>query len=141
MIYRFTFDSAYEFLFETDLKTLDSELLYPHTQNHSRDRVSTGGMTREEAFFEAAIGAQTVLSDRVYMGPPWLLVEFFKDRSGPYMEVINGFLNPVLEEGLARHAARTEAGITDRDGGTLLDSLLRETIGRVTSKLHRKPSN
>lgn len=101
MIYRFTFDSACGFLFETTLKTLDSEFLYPHTQPHSSDRTPTKGMTREEAFFHAIIGAQTVLSGRVYMGPPWLLAEFFKDRTGPYMDVINGFLNPILEEGLA----------------------------------------
>ena len=130
MIYRFTFDSACEFLFETTLKTLDSEFLYPHTQHHSGDR-EPRGMTREELFFQAIIGAQTVMSDRVYMGPPWLLAEFFKDKTEPYMKVINGFLNPVLEEGLARHAARTEAGLTDREGETLLDSLLRETTGRL----------
>ena len=75
------------------------------------------------------------------MGAPWLLLEFFKDKSEPYMEVINGFLNPVVEEGLAKHAVKTETGPTDREEDTLLDSLLRETTGRVTSKLRRKPSN
>jgi len=111
MIYRFTFDSACEFLFETTLGTLDSEFLYPHTQHRSGDRkLPTKGITREEAFFRAIIDAQTVRSDRVYMGPPWLLVEFFKDRTDSHMEVINGFLNPILEEGLARHAARTKVG-------------------------------
>ena len=51
------------------------------------------------------------------------------------MEVINKFLNPVLEEGLAKHAAETKAGLTDREGETLLDSLLRETTGLVASEL------
>ena len=45
------------------------------------------------------------------------------------MEVINRFLDPILEEGLANHAARTKAGLTNREGETLLDSLLRETTG------------
>jgi len=48
------------------------------------------------------------------------------------MEVIYRFLNPILEEGLAKHAARIKAGLTDREGETLLDSLLRETTGMVT---------
>jgi len=136
VILRFTFDAACEFLFETNLQTLDSEFLYPHTQPRSGDQVPAREMTREEAFFQAIIGAQTVMSDRVYMGPPWRLLEFFKDKSEPYMEVINGFLNPVLEEGLAKHAVKTAAGLTDREGETLLDSLLRETTGLVTSKLY-----
>jgi len=76
-----------------------------------------------------------VLSDRLYMGTPWLVLEFFKDRTEPHMEVIYRFLNPILEEGLAKHAARTKAGLTDREGETLLDSLLRETTGIVTSKV------
>ena len=139
MIIRFTFDAACEFLFEATLKTLDSEFPYPHTQPHSGDQASARKMTREEAFFQAIIGAETIMSDRLYMGAPWLLAEFFKDKSEPYMEVINGFLNPVIEEGIAKHAVKTETGPTDCEGDTLLDSLLRETTGGVTSKLHREP--
>jgi len=75
------------------------------------------------------------------MGSRWLLVEFFKDKSEPYMKVIDGLLNPILEDGLAKHAAKSEAELTDREGETLLDSLLRETTGRFTSTLCCKPSN
>jgi hypothetical protein len=94
-------------------------------------------VSREEAFSRALIGAETVLSDRLYTGELWLLQEFFKDKSEPYMEVINGFLNPILEEGLAKHAAKTEAGLIDNERRTLLDSLLQETTGWTTSKLGR----
>ena len=141
MIFRFTFDAACDFLFDATLKTLDSELLYPHTNLHSGDQVPAREMTREEEFFQAIIGAQKVMSDRLYLGPPWLLQEFFKDKSDPHMEVINGFLSPVIEEGLAKHAVKTEAGVTDREGETLLGSLLRETTGRVTSKEYCEPSD
>jgi hypothetical protein len=72
---------------------------------------------------------------------PWLLLEFFKDKSEPHMEVINRFLNPILEGGLAKHAAQTKPDLTDDEGKTLLDSLLRETTGWVTSKLYRGPSD
>ena len=130
MIYRFTLDAACEFLFETALHTLDSELLYPHTKSHPRDQSPAGEPpTREEAFSRALMSAETVVSDRLQLGEVWPLLEFFADRSEPHMEVINGLLNPVLEEGLAKHAARTKAGLTDREGETLLDSLLRETTG------------
>lgn len=128
MIYRFTLDVACEFLFETTLE-LDPEPLYPHTQSHSDDRAPGRELTREEAFSQALIGARTVLSDRLNTGEPWLLLEFFKDKSEPYMEVINGFLNTVLEECLVKHTVKTKAGLTDREGETLLDSLLRETTG------------
>ena len=56
------------------------------------------------------------------------------------MEVINRFLDPILEEGLAKHAARTEAGL-DREGETLLESLLRETTGLIASKPYRESSH
>lgn len=139
-MHRFTLDAACEFLFETTLQTLDSEFLYPHIQRHPGDQAPPRELTQEEAFSRAFVGAQTVVSDRLYLGTPWLLLEFFKDRSEPHMEVINGFLDPVLEEGLAKHAARTKAGLTDREGETLLDSILRETTGWVASKsYHERP--
>jgi len=120
---------------------LDSELIYPRTQSHSGGLVSAGETTREEAFARALIGVETLLSERMYTGGPWPLLEFIKDKSEPYMEVINRFLEPVLEGGLAKHAAETKAGLADHEGKTLLDSLLRETTGWVTSKLHRGPSH
>jgi len=136
-MYCFTLDSACEFLFEMNLKALDSELPYPHTQPHPGNQPPTRELTREEAFSQALVGAETVISDRLYLGPLWLLQELFKDKSEPHMEVINKFLNPILEKGLAEHAAQTKAGLTDYEGETLLGSLLRQTTGRVTSKLHR----
>ena len=136
MIYRFTLDAACEFLFETTLHILDSELPYPHAKSDScSDRAPTGELTQEEAFSRALAGAETAVADRMNLGPMWPLVEFFKDKSEPHMEVLNGVLDPVIEEGLAKHAARTKAGLTDREGETLLDSLLRETTGLVTSDL------
>lgn len=132
LIYRFTLDAACEFLFETTLRALDSKLAYPHIKRGSGDGTSTGEMTREDAFSQALISAQTVLADRVNWGELWFLNEFFKDKSEPHVEVINSFLNPILEEGLAKHAARTEAGPTDNESKTLLGSLLQETTGWCT---------
>ena len=142
VIHRFTLDAACEFLFDMTLNTLDSELVYPHSGSHScHDQVPARELSQEEAFSRALIDAETVMMDRLHQGDMWPLLEFFKDRSGPHMEVINRFLNPVLEEGLANHAARTKAGLTDREGETLLDSLLRETTGLFTSKSRREPSD
>ena len=141
MIYRFTLDAACEFLFETTLHTLDSELLYPHTTSDSCDQSPARELTREEAFSRAFISAEMVVSTRMNQGELWPVLEFFQDKSEPHMEVMNRFLNPVLEEGLAKHAARTKAGLTDREGETLLDSLLRETTGLITSNSHCEPSN
>lgn len=130
LMYRFTLDAACEFLFETTLKALDSKLAYPHVKRGPGDSTSTREMTREDAFSQALISAQTVLADRINRGELWFLNEFFKDKSEPHAEVINSFLNPILEEGLAKHAARTEAGLTDKESKTLLDSLLHETTDR-----------
>ncbi|KAF9650971.1 cytochrome P450 [Thelephora ganbajun] len=130
LIHRFTLDAACEFLFETTLRALDSELAYPHTQSNSSGQIPNRKVTREEAFSQALIDAETVLSNRLLIGESWPLLEFFKDKSEPYMEVINEFLNPVLEEGLAKHAAQTKAGPTDKEATTLLGSLLSKTTDR-----------
>lgn len=142
VIYRFTLDSTCEFLFEMTLQALDSELPYPHIKLRSGDdHTSAREITREEAFSKALIGVQMLLSERLYGGAMWTLEEFFKDKSEPYMEIINKFLDPVLEGGLAKHAARTEAGPAHGEGTTLLDSLLQETTGWVTLKFLRSLSN
>jgi len=118
------------------LHTLESELSYPHTRPHSGDKVSA-----EEIFSRALIGAETALTDRFYLRDLWPVLEFFNDKSEPHMKVIDMFLKPLLEEGLAKHAAQTKAGLADYEGKTLLDSLLRETTGWVTPKFHRRPSH
>src|ERR1700679_3285326 len=104
MIRQFTIDAACEFLFETTLQTLDSELAYPHIKLQSGDHTSANEITREEAFSQALIGSETVVNDRLNSGEMWVLREFFTDKSEPHTEVINEFLNPVLERGLAKHA-------------------------------------
>ena len=129
LIFRFTLDAVCEFLFGTTLQALDSKLAYPHIKSRPGDRTPAREITREEAFSQALLRAETILSDRLNSGETWILTEFFKDKSEPYMEVINKFLNPVLERGLAKQAARTAAGQADDDGKTLLDSLLQETNG------------
>lgn len=141
VMYRFTLDTACEFLFETTLQALDSTLAYPYITLRSGDRTSAREITPEEAFSQALFGVRTVLAGRLNMGERWLLQEFFKDKSQPYMEVITKFLNPILEEGLAKHATRAETGIPDDEGKTLLDSLLRETTGWTFQRLHHGPSH
>ena len=85
VIYRLVFEAACEFLFETSLRTLDSELLHPHTQSHSSDQSLASKLTREEAFSQALIGAETVLIDsRPLLG-------FFKDRPEPYMGILTDY--------------------------------------------------
>ena len=98
-------------------------------KSRSGGHLSVREITREEAFAKALGDAQTVLADRLKGGQGWVLTEFFKDKSAPYMEIVNEFLNPILERGLAKHAARTKAGPADSEEKTLLDSLLEETTG------------
>ena len=98
-------------------------------------------MTNEEAFSQALVGVGETLSDRMYGGETWVLGEFFKDKTEPYMEVIRKSLDPILERGLAKHPARTESEPTDSEGKTLLDSLLQKTTGWVTLKLYHGQTN
>lgn len=135
MISRFAFDAICEFLFETTLRTLDSELLYPRTQSHPGHLPEPAAApTRDVAFAQALVDVEKVLYNRLNVGELWPLQEFFKDKTEPYMEVINTFLSPLIEEALAKHTAQTKAGVVDNEGKTLLDSLLQETSGSAVPK-------
>jgi hypothetical protein len=135
VVSRFAFDAICEFLFGTTLHTLDSELLYPRTRSHPGDLPGPAAApTREVAFSQALVDVEKVLYNRLNVGELWPLQEFFKDKTEPYMELINAFLSPLIEDGLAKHAAQTKAGVVDNEGKTLLDSLLQETSGSAAPK-------
>ena len=116
------------------MHSLDSDLPYAYN-----DAVAPGHGAREssvaERFAAAFAGAQHVVSIRSRTGWVWHLRELFKDDSAEHMRVVDAFLQPILEEAIAKNrAAKGQGAIAAKKGEededeTLLDHLVKITDG------------
>ncbi|KAG9317011.1 cytochrome P450 [Chiua virens] len=133
MISRFTLDSATDFLFGKDVCSLSAGLVYPpksplssnvEAQNHPANQ-----------FAHAFIEAQSIAAYRGRFGSSWRLSEFWSDRVKKHMHVCQKFIDPILEEALAKKKEMKEAGLIPEkpaekevlEGDTLLDHLVDHT--------------
>ncbi|KAJ7047927.1 cytochrome P450 monooxygenase pc-2 [Mycena alexandri] len=119
---RFTLDSATEFLFGKSVDSLSAGLAYPE---------SASGLTPSSfrnhpsnAFVHAFIEGQRVHVDRSRFGSKWRLNEFWKDLVTPHREVIDQFIEPILNDALAKKAEGQES---KQEADTLLGHLLLGT--------------
>ncbi|KAJ7755156.1 cytochrome P450 monooxygenase pc-3 [Mycena metata] len=119
---RFTLDSATEFLFGKSVDSLSAGLAYPE---------SAAGMTSasflnhpSNAFVHAFIEGQRVHVDRSRFGSKWRLNEFWSDLVTPHRQVIDQFIEPILNDALAKKAEGQE---TKQEADTLLGHLLLST--------------
>ncbi|KAI0332394.1 cytochrome P450 monooxygenase pc-2 [Cubamyces sp. BRFM 1775] len=130
LIQRFTLDSATEFLFGACVHSLKSPLPLPHSHvdltASSQPFLSSDAATR---FSEAVLGVQRVLAMRLRLGWVWRLKELFHDQSEEHMRVIDEFLQPILNEAIAkRRAAQSQdKEIAEKEQDTLLDHLVQLT--------------
>ncbi|KAF5321751.1 hypothetical protein D9619_001271 [Psilocybe cf. subviscida] len=134
LVARFTLDSATEFLFGSDVKSLDGDLEYPHCVSGSNS-----GNTLESkdpaAQFIAAFGkAQDITSSRLRLGMHWPLMEFWKDKIKQPMKVVNDFIDPIVAQAIhsKREAERLGLLKKDQDDETLLENLVNSTEDPIT---------
>lgn len=134
LVARFTLDSATEFLFGSDVKSLDGDLEYPHHVSGSNS-----GNTLESkdpaAQFIAAFGkAQDITSSRLRLGMHWPLMEFWKDKIKQPMKVVNDFIDPIVAQAIhsKREAERLGLLKKDQDDETLLENLVNSTEDPIT---------
>jgi hypothetical protein len=133
MVSRFTLDSATEFLFGNDVRSLSAGLPYPHTS----PLVATYDRSHPaNVFAHAFANAQELASRRSRFGSAWPLKEFWKDKVKIQRDIINKFIDPILAEAIAKKRPMKETtGMQDgerevKDGETLLDHLVNYTEGR-----------
>lgn len=133
MVSRFTLDSATEFLFGNDVRSLSAGLPYPHTS----PLVATYDRSHPaNVFAHAFANAQELANRRSRFGSAWPLKEFWKDKVKIQRDIINKFIDPILAEAIAKKRTMKETtGMQDgerevKDGETLLDHLVNYTEGR-----------
>jgi hypothetical protein len=138
MVARFTMDSASSFLFGKNVRSLDAGLPYPHNATPKTTNIPAA-MTHPSSMFASAFqDAQTVTALRNRLGEHWPLAEFWVDKLEKPMSIVRGFLDPILEEAVAKKRAMApQEGektneLGDRqvqEGETLLDHLVNYTDG------------
>ena len=132
---RFTLDSATEFLFGSSAHTLGAPLPYAHNSPHKQ--IVTEPHSSDK-FAKAFSQAQYQITLRSRYTGAWPLFEFWTDKTKNMMRTLYGFIDPILEEALAKKAAEEEKSQEHKgDGGsvTLLDHLVEQTNGE-RSKEH-----
>ncbi|KAH7929020.1 cytochrome P450 [Leucogyrophana mollusca] len=134
LMLRFTLDSSSEFLFGHGIHSLRGELPYPHNTRPEVKSVPDGDTAEAktaEAFARAFAGAQYAISQRFRMGPMWPLFEISKDNTKEHMEVVNAYIEPILQNAINKQKARPstdDASLQETlDEDTLLDYLVRRT--------------
>ena len=122
---RYTMDTATEFLFGQDVKSLSGALPYPSTykgctppRDHPSDRFATAFNRAEEYSFP-----------RGFFGKAWRIFEFWQDKVVTQREIMNEVIDPLIREAMRKKGDRKKVNGVDEDDGTLLDYLVTQTEG------------
>jgi len=133
MVSRFTLDSATDFLFGNDVRSLSAGLPYPYNS----PLTASYDISHPANVFAHAFGESQKLSgSRSRYGSSWPLIEFWKDNVKVHREVIDKFIDPILTEAIAKNkmakgAFGKEGEREVGDGETLLDHLVNYTEGKL----------
>ncbi|KAJ3758543.1 cytochrome P450 monooxygenase pc-1 [Lentinula raphanica] len=153
LIGRFTLDSATEFLFGSCVNSLAAGLPYPRdvaptvlsgssTPNVSGNLLSPNGSAFSLArdFSNAFLDAQEACSSRERFSMVWPMLEIHKDKTKEPMKIINAFIQPIVNEAVAKLKNQERLGekkgpVEEIDENeTLLDHLVKQTDDPVILK-------
>ncbi|KAG6910162.1 hypothetical protein DXG01_012611 [Tephrocybe rancida] len=132
LVSRFTLDSATEFLFGNDVKSLSSGLPYPPpSPSYPPLPKPSSDKHPSTRFVDAFLAGQTLSASRSPYGPSWALLEFWKNRVLPHRAVIDEFVEPILKVAIEKSRIIKESNTTEKGAHelhvTLLDHLVSQT--------------
>lgn len=137
---RFTMDSATEFLFGKDLRSLSGKIPYPHNVPAPNNTTTTANEAIADArFFTAFNAAQLQSAYRIRFGYQWPLFELWKDTVEDHMKIVRETLAPILDAAIEKKKL-SEVGMSEEqkkaareesatESETVLDHLLQFTQG------------
>ncbi|EIW81950.1 cytochrome P450 [Coniophora puteana RWD-64-598 SS2] len=132
MVHRFTLDSATEFLFGKDVRSLSAGLIYP--PNSPLAVTSTAKNHPANVFADAFMESQIATGQRFFWAGAWRLREFWTDKVAQKSAIVNQFFEPVVEAALERKRERQAKGLDQGqdkaevdEEDTLLDHLVKVT--------------
>lgn len=119
---RFTVDSASEFLFGHDIRSLDGSLPYP---SYAATR---NAPDESNAFFKAFRQAQIDTASRTRLSLAWPLFEFWKDKTKEQLKLVRLTLDPLLKQAIENKKRRSPDEKIEADQAeTLLEYLVEQT--------------
>ncbi|KAJ6509737.1 hypothetical protein DFH09DRAFT_942343 [Mycena vulgaris] len=125
---RFTLDSGTEFLFGKSVESLSAGLAYP--RGSSQKNPDSFLNHPSNTFVDTLLKGQQVHVGRSRFGNKWPLTEFWQDRVKPHRQVIDQFIEPILNDALQDKARRhTEPEDSKPKADSLLSHLLETTEG------------
>ncbi|KAF8332425.1 cytochrome P450 monooxygenase pc-1 [Amanita rubescens] len=131
LMLRFTLDAASEFLFGSCVHSLSAGLPYPHNVVPSSAFADTNHAASANAFAKALLEAEGTIADRERTGWIWPLAEMWEDKARQPMQIVDGYLEPIIREALSKQKAgafhkKNDGGHLE-EGETLLDHLVQVT--------------
>ncbi|RDX44127.1 cytochrome P450 monooxygenase pc-3 [Lentinus brumalis] len=138
VVSRFTMDSATEFLFGKDVQSLSAPIPYPSTHPAAAQQ-QIAAVHPADRFVRAFQDALEATAIRGRFLQSWPLVEMFGDKVKKYLNAVDEFIDPIVEEAVRKnHKKEVELeGVTSdvekasrdqvRDDETLLEHLCKFT--------------
>nr|BED42917.1 cytochrome P450 monooxygenase [Trametes versicolor] len=146
VVSRFTMDSATEFLFGKDVRSLDAPLPYPSTYaaptpfsgtgtDAPSDTGAVGSVHPADRFVRAFQSALEATATRGRFLQSWPLFEFWGDKVKQHLTAVDEFIDPIVEDALRKKSEKASAGDEEdnerkeqvRDDETLLQHLVKFT--------------
>ncbi|OCH88145.1 cytochrome P450 [Obba rivulosa] len=128
LVSRFTLDSATEFLFGKDVRSLSAPLPYPPHAPGAREKNAAAEAHPANQFAKAFLDAQVATTMRSRFLGAWPLFEFWEDKVARHMASIDAFVDPIVQDALAQRKDKGgEAGEEPGDEETLLGHLINMT--------------
>jgi hypothetical protein len=131
---RFTLDSATEFLFGKDVRSLSAGIVYPPKSPLSKDPTFLDHPSNR--FVRAFTESQIATAYRTNYGSSWRFAEFWRDQVQKHMEVCHEFIDPIVVDTVAKKHEQMRLGLDVKDatgevkeGETLLEHLVNYTEG------------
>ncbi|KAJ7198963.1 cytochrome P450 monooxygenase pc-1, partial [Mycena pura] len=136
LIGRFTMDSASEFLFGTCANSLRANIPYAHNVASPPVQHTSADANK---FIEAFNESMQIIAEREHIGSIWPLWEMRCDKTKAPMQVVNAFLEPVIQAAVEKREEKAKAvGGAEKAGEaeTLLEELLNSTSAGRDTTMH-----
>ena len=124
-------DSATEFLFAYGVGSLSANIPYPASAAHLNKPSFYNHPST--IFVKAFSEGQNLITRRLAFGNEWPLFEFWSDKVAPLRKVMDGFIEPLIEDALYKRNELSKNGADAKDDGeneNLLAHLVKHTQGK-----------
>ncbi|KAL4245150.1 cytochrome P450 family protein [Abortiporus biennis] len=131
LVSRFTLDSATEFLFGKDVRSLSAGLPYPPNTPEAQHDNSASNPANQ--FSSAFLEAQLACANRGRLAGQWPLFEFFQDKVDKHTKVIDAFIDPILNAALDKKKSKSSTNSSkDKNEAVGEDETLLEHLVNLT---------